>query len=114
MIDGTTLKFGYGDIAVGNRVYAETFRWFKPAQEVGTSITTEVEWLSEEVRMEFSSLDEISAFKRLLIGVTNKDIYEFSYKGLHFDFTNYNQKSAIMVLKHLKEIENNFLMLVAA
>lgn len=98
MIKDKTIYFGYGDIAVGSTFDGYlTLQWFKPPQEVGSTITgKEVIWLSEEIKLKVTSedlknIDNINeeSNKQLIIG------------DYVLDFSNYNSTSIKVVKKYM-------------
>lgn len=115
MIEGNRLKFGYGDIAVGANGLTQTisFRQFKPPAECGDQVSEEVEYIGNEIVLEFS-YESYCEFNKYLKQISNKEITEFLFKGYIFDFTNYNEKSIDVCKKHLGIAISWYLMCIAA
>lgn len=103
MIDGKILKFGYGDIAVGNKFTNMQLIPFKPPVEIGTDCNDlfangDITPIGEVVMIKFNSLEDFAELKDKLEGVrpaTASKVFEF--KGYTFDFSNYNVKSVEVV-----------------
>ena len=95
MIDGKTLKFGYGDIAVGRipSVRAMSFQQFKPPTKCGDVVVDDkVEYIGEQIilKISFADYQELS---KLFNGVKSREFSVFVFKDYIFDFTNYNEAS---------------------
>lgn len=112
MIIGKTFKFGHGDIAVKSMLNFLELQAFRPPQELGTYVIPDrVEYLSEKFIIRFDSLDETSKLRQLLASAKENPV--FDYAGYVFDFTNYDERSVNVVLKHLASLENMILMCMA-
>lgn len=117
-----TLYFGSGDVVVGSYGYTMYFQGFKPPIEVGTLITDEVieenniEWLTDKFYIDFRDIQEIVTFENLLKQVADnngKNFVQFNFKGLIFDFSNYNEKSISTILCHLACVRDALLSVIA-
>lgn len=96
MIEGNTLKFGYGDIAVNTKGLKLRFIPFKPPVEVGTHCADlfkngDIEAIGEPISIKFSDLKDFTELLKKLKDVDENKVFEF--KGYVFDFTNYNKTS---------------------
>lgn len=115
MIEGNRLKFGYGDIAVGADGLTQriSFRQFKPPAECGEQVSDEVEYIGDEIVLEFS-YEDYCEFNKYLKQISNKEIIEFIFKEYIFDFSNYNEKSINVCKKHLNNAMQWYFMCIAA
>ena len=113
MVDGNTIKFGYGTVCVGSNYQGEvTFRSIQPPQKVGSSLP----YLSKEITY-FNDLIAISMLKHYqelkeklqeLDGPAVITIGEYI-----LDFSNFNRKSVDVVLDHAYGAYCNYLRLCA-
>lgn len=106
MIEGNTLKFGYGDIAVSTKGLKLYFTPFKPPVEVGTPCDDlfkngDIEAIGEPISIGFSDLKDFTELLKKLKDVDENKVFEF--KGYIFDFTNYN-KISVEVLERGRKI----------
>lgn len=124
MIDTNTktIYLGNGDVLVGSYGYTMYCQGFKPPIEVGTTITDEVieenniEWLTDKFYIDFRDMQEISTFENLLKQVADnngENFVQFNFKGLTFDFSNYNEKSISTILCHLGCVRDALLTVIA-
>lgn len=113
MIKGNVIKFGYGDVLVGSNPMLDVFTVtnIKPPQEIGTLINR-----IEGDMIEYGETIEIKVdcsfdLYRIIKSVdeNNKIV---KYKEWIFDFTNFNQLSVDLVLKHAMRAVN-FMILAA-
>lgn len=116
MIEGNTLKFGYGDIAVRTTGLKLTLVPFKPPVEVGTHCTKlfesgEIEAIGEPIHIEFTDFKDFKELQKKLEDVYENKIFEF--KGYIFDFTNYNKTSVEIIEYARKFIYTRYLKLSA-
>ncbi len=105
MIIGNKIKFGHGDVAVMGDSLLEriTFASMKPPLECGSRITSDMD-------VEFNEKIIINGDGTLdlynLIKTVNKNNTIVEYKGYVLDFSNYNEKSVEIVLKHSHNMIN--------
>ena len=124
MIDTNTktIYFGIGDVIVGYYGYTMHFQGCKPPMEVGSIVTDEVikenniEWLTDKFYIDFRDIQEIVTFENLLKQVADnngENFIQFNFKGLTFDFSNYNEKSISTILLHLAFVREALLTVIA-
>lgn len=115
MIDGSILKFGYGDIGVDSDVLTQrmSFQQFKPPAKCGDNVSEDVEYIGEEIIMKFS-FEDYCEFNKKLKEVSDRNISTFNFKGYVFDFTNYNEESVRVCKKHLRNAMYMYFMCMAA
>lgn len=116
MIDGKILKFGYGDIAVANKVFAMALTPFKPPVEVGTDCYDlfslgVIEPIGETIYIQFETFFDFHDLKDKLDNLHTHKVFVF--KGYTFDFTNYNAKSVEVVENVRKAILRAYLQCAA-
>lgn len=121
MIKDNKIIFGYGTVVVSSRWNQMIFQEIKPPLEVGSCADEpikngEVEFVGERKDILFN-YDEIKEFQNLLqyrvnCNYPNKERF-FEYKGLVFDFTNWNIKSYEVVLLHVERIKSYLIGLMA-
>lgn len=93
MIEGNTIKFGYGDVIVRNRILHIDIQQVKSPGECGEHpYDGEYEVCGTRVDIELNH-EEYKEYLFLLDAVENRMISSFSFKGWVFDFTNYNAES---------------------
>lgn len=103
MIDGKILKFGYGDIAVGNIGFYMQLTPFKPPVEVGISCNDlfangEITPTGKTVMIKFETLNDFTELGNKLEAVRKAGVPKvFEFKGYTFDFSYYNEKSLKVV-----------------
>ena len=113
------IYFGYGDVQVGGTWSIIKFRGFKPPVEIGTIITDEViednnlEYITEPITINFATMEELMNFKKLVEEIDGKNNICFEYRGYVFDFSNYNQKSIVVVLYQIGKIRQYLVSLMA-
>lgn len=113
MIKGNVIEFGYGDVLVGSNPMLDIFRVtsIKPPQEIGAVIDS-----SEDNGVEYNETIIINVDYSLdlyrIIKSVNENNRVVKYKEWIFDFTNYNQTSVDVVLKHAMHAVN-FMVLAA-
>jgi len=107
MIDGYTIKFGYGDVGVG-ALFTDigiTIQQIKPPLECGeTCYPGKVEFIGDRIDIIIynkSDNQSISKFISLLDRVTEREIDTFFFNGYIFDFTNFNIKSIDTIKRKL-------------
>ena len=102
MIEGNRLKFGYGDICVGSDGLTQkmSFQQFKPPAKCGDRVSEDVEYIGDEIILQFS-YEDYCEFSKKIEQVSNKESTEFLFKGYAFDFTNFNKESIDVCKKHL-------------
>ena len=115
MINGNRLKFGYGDISVGSDGLTQrmSFQQFKPPGECGNIVSDDVEYIGDEIILEFS-YEDYCEFSKHLEQVSNKEMTDFIFKGYIFDFANFNKESVNACKKHLNGAMQYFFMCMAA
>ena len=115
MIEGNRLKFGYGDICVGSDGLTQrmSFQQFKPPAKCGDRVSEDVEYIGEEIILQFS-YEDYCWFIKNLEQVSNKESTEFLFKGHVFDFTNFNEESIKVCKKHLNSAMQYYFMWMAA
>lgn len=103
MIDGSRIRFGYGDVAVGSTLFCGLkMQQFIPPQEIGTNVHGEaVEWVGPIIVIG-SQYEDLAVILDKLTLVEMGKIREFHSCGYIFDFNNYNQRSVDVVRKHAK------------
>ena len=119
MIDGKILKFGYGDIAVGNVGFYMQLTPFKPPVEVGTSCKDlfsngDIIPIGEVVKIKFETFNDFTELKCKLEDVCNTIQKSFEFKGYTFDFSNYNKVSIEVVEQIRYAIYINYLQCAAS
>lgn len=115
MIEGNRLKFGYGDIAVGTDELTQimTFQQFKPPAKCGDQLSDEMEYIGDEIILQFSYKDYCE-FNKNLKRVSNKEMTEFLFKGYVFDFKILNEESIKVCKKQLSSAMQWYFMCIAA
>lgn len=116
MIDGKTLKFGYGDIVVDADPFTRSmvFQQFRPPGKCGDDIVvTDVDLIGEMITIkigykDYENLDEL--FNK----VRAREISEFTFKEYTFDFTNYNEKSVEACKRELVKIMKFYFLAMVA
>ena len=120
MIDGNTIKFGYGDIVVTSYPELNQLRIIPITDtvEVGTSLC-ESTWNNVDINVDgnavifkFTTCKEIQELEKLLFHI-NDESYVFVYKGYTFDFSKFNYLSIDAILQHLQTIRNRIMLLMA-
>ena len=115
MIDGKILKFGYGDIAVGDVGFYMKLTPFKPPIEVGSECNGYfadgiIKPIGPAIMIKFEGLSDITEFRTKLESVCPIDAPKsFEFKGYTFDFSNYNVKSVMVAETILHNIRMNYL-----
>lgn len=122
MIDGNTIKFGYGDIVVSSYAELNQLRIIPITHtvEVGTSLC-ESTWNNVDINVDgnpvifkFTTCKEIQDLENLLLNINDEcDKYVFVYKGYTFDFSKFNYLSIDAILQHLQVIRNRIIFLMA-
>lgn len=115
MIKGDTICFGYGDVAVYTFTWSNEiwFRQFKPSQECGTRVNADdVVWIGEWIKLELNE-EECKWWLEKLKKVFNHQITAFEFKGYVFDFSNYNEKSINVAVKHVYRVYSYLLTVIA-
>ena len=115
MINGNRLKFGYGDIVVSSDGLTQrmSFQQFKPPAECGGNVPEDVEFIGNEIILEFS-YEDYCEFSKYLEQVSDKEITDFIFKGYIFDFANFNKESVNACKKHLNGAMQYYFMCIAA
>lgn len=115
MIEEKRLKFGYGDICVGSDILTQrmSFQQFKPLAKCGDQVSNDVEYIGDEIVLEFS-YEDYREFGENLKQVFNKETTEFLFKEYIFDFTNFNEESIKVCKKHLNNAMELYFMCMAA
>ena len=115
MINGNRLKFGYGDIAVGSDGLTQrmSFQQFKPPAKCGDKVLDDVEYIGDEIILEFS-YEDYCGFSKKLEQVSDKEMTDFTFKGYIFDFANFNKESINVCKKHLNDAMQYYFMCMAA
>lgn len=116
MIKDNILYFGYGDICVHTSpwLYNEIqFQEFKPPQEIGTKVDVDkVEWIGERIKLELN-VDECVWWFNELQKVLDRQINAFEFKGYVFDFSNYNEDSVRVAVKHINRVHTYLITIIA-
>ena len=102
MIVDNRLKFGYGDISVRSNGLTRTmyFQQFKPPGICGDRVSEDVEYIGNEIELQFS-YEEYCEFCKKLNQVSIKELSEFIFKGYIFDFSTYKEESVRVCERHL-------------
>lgn len=103
MIIGNTLKFGYGDIAVGSCKWTHRIFFYQlvsPAN-CGDEIDNRPESDEEKIEIDLTC-EECKRLTHLLCDVEKKTSFEF--KGYIFNFDNYNADSVKVCKEHLQQV----------
>lgn len=114
MIDGKTIKFGYGDVAVRQTAFSIILQQIKPPQKVGTDLHTvcdQVEYIGERIWITPSSLEEFNDLLNKLKDAKTNPIFEFD--TYTFDFSNYNADSVVVVTAAVRAALMNYLGVIA-
>lgn len=107
------IHFGYGDIAVSHMANTLSITPFKPPQEVGSEVNmAAVDITGPTIRFSFNSLKEIKTFKDSL-NLINSTNHSFAFKDYIFDFTQYDEKSKMVLELNLNAIKNHIISLMA-
>lgn len=118
-IDEKIIRFGYGDVSVGANFSMIILRGIKPPIEIGTIINDKVikdnnlEYISEPIIINFTTMEELMNFKKLVEEIDGENNICFEYSGYAFDFSNYNQKSIEVVLNCIERICQYLISLMA-
>ncbi len=114
MIDGKTIKFGYGTVCVGNNYSDLTFRTIKPPQEIGASLTctAEIEYWNDVITI--SMAEHYHRLKeKLTAALEVNDPCIVVIDDYVLDFTNYNSESIEVVLEHATHAYYHYIRLCA-
>lgn len=114
MIDGKTIKFGYGDIAVSTMQFSIILRQIKPEQKVGTYFSPsdlKIEQVGEKLYITPDSLDEFTELLSKLENVPEQAV--FNFKTYTFDFSNYKPESVVVVEAIVRAALTNYTQCIA-
>ena len=102
MIDGKTIKFGYGDVLVKATLGGSLiFRQMNINAICGEDMRNkEYQIIGEPIIFELTVKD-CCALKRRLIEIHHHEIDHFEFKGYILDFSNFNLSSVEVCLKQL-------------
>jgi len=111
MIDGNTIKFGYGTIAVCSSCGVLRFIWVEPPQEIGFNIN-----MSELKRKRTISFEYDNDMYKLWRDLTILDelSYIVFFRGYLLNFKNYNAKSVEVIDKAVEKVIEFMLPMFAA
>lgn len=112
MIENNVIKFGYGDISVGNNYQYLTLQQFKPPGECGNIVSEKVEYVSEKIYIEMT-YEKYRELTNNLEKVLNRSINSFTCDKYVFDFTNFNAKS-IRVIEFFSKYASDYLVYLTA
>ena len=101
MIDGITIKFGYGTIAVNSNFGVLRFIWIEPSQDIGADLrgatfkrmrTIAFEYDNDmlKLRADLDRLPELS--------------YIIFFRGYLLNFKNYSEASVKVVVMHVEDV----------
>ena len=104
MIEGNTIRFGYGDISVGadatNNIIS--FNEVKNSLECGETTPKHLERTGNSISIQINDFDEYYEFYRSLNEIEKRNLLRFTFKDYVFDFSQYNEKSIIVIKKYLE------------
>lgn len=103
-VENKIVYFGYGDVCVNAWIWVGTivFTNIKPPCKCGESLRNKnVEYDSQSITINLYNLDLYDLFKT--VSEDNKIV---KYKGVTFDFTNYNQASVDVCVKSARNAVN--------
>jgi hypothetical protein len=110
MIDGSIIKFGFGDVLVGSDSIngVLTITEIEPPQQIGTTHNAIKEGLKEVRKVSFSYGTD---FHELICDLNNlraigrsvKELRIIQFREYTFDFTNYDEKSVDVVREFVKK-----------
>ena len=112
MINGNTIIFGNGTVAVGSYFYTLNISTIRPPQEIGCSITDDsgVEFL-EKISIHMAYEDCVDLQK--MLGNISERNRSLNFKGYVFNFEKFNVKSIGVLNKHIGNILSLCLMCMA-
>ena len=112
--------FGYGAIDIGVSSTFIIFHEIKPPQGAGTRIWnkdgTKVgnwEHTGKKITLHIESLSEVTMLVNLITAIEESRGNSFTFKGVTFDFTKYEQASINVVKTAINDLRLNMLMLIA-
>ena len=104
MIEGNTLKFGYGDIATGSFADILTFRPFNPPQKVGTDVRDgNVEWSGNRIVIQLGYDDALQLLVYLR-QVSNGERSTFEFANYIFDFSHFDAESVAILISYARRV----------
>lgn len=112
MIKDKTIYFGYGDILVQGRLHGITFKSFNPSQEIGCDLTDIEDGLEflDEIKIELR-LKEATKLQDDLRNIYNNQIVKV--QDYILDFTNFNDRSVVVVQNVVSGFIKNYMRLSA-
>lgn len=115
MIIDKTIKFGYGDIAVGSDALRSILYFYgiKPPLNIGENVNDDIEVCSNKIEFEIDYDDYIYIYQNIT-AVKNGSIKKFHFRDYILDFTNYNIESVNVVEKHINVAMFMYRMALAA
>ena len=115
-----TCIFGYGGIQVKTFLQMICFEGIKPPMGAGTRILDEEgnkignwEYTDSELTVLFNTMTEIKTVCDLLSEIEKNQGGSFTFKGITFDFTRYEQASMNIVKAAMENVKLNMLRLMA-
>ena len=105
MIEGNVIKFGYGDISVGADVFTSIIRFrqvLNPLECGDTRYSMELDFTDNNVSIQINDFNEYYELSKSLNEVEKRNLLQFTFKDYIFDFSNYNEKSIIVVKRYLE------------
>ena len=118
-----TCVFGHGGILVhALYLYSSTitFKGIKPPQNVGAMVIDgdgnkvgEWEYTGESIPLTFKTINEVLSLEDMLKDVEERKINTFTFKGINFDFTKYDQVSMDIVKRAVRVVGRNLMLAVA-
>lgn len=104
MIEGNTLKFGYGDIATGSFTDVLTFRPLNPPQKVGTDVCDDnVEWSGDRIviRLGYDNALQLLVYLRQ---VSDGERSTFEFADYIFDFSHFDAESVAILIGYARRV----------
>lgn len=120
-VEKKIIYLGYGDVDVASTWSMIMFIGIKSSNHIepGTYMTNEfirdnnIEGITQPINIQFSTLDDLMIFKKLVEKIDGDAHTSFEYEGYTFDFHNYNKGSIKAILYHIKSVERHLISLMA-
>lgn len=115
MIEGKTLKFGYGDIAIQSSASVSAMRFCQldATLTCGMDVPDDVYSIGEGILIKITPENYV-IIKEALNKVWVKQQTSFVIDGYTFDFTNYNNDSIECFMKHFRNASHTLMIMYEA
>jgi len=110
LIEGTTIKFGYGTIGVNSNFGVLRFIWIEPSQCVGEDLNSANIRRKRTIAFEYDN----DMFKlRADLDILPELSYIIYFRGYILNFKNYNEASVNVVARHVDQVISDTMLLYA-